>query len=111
MTYFQSNGIQIALDDYGTGASSLSLALELPVAEIKIDRTFTKDVMHDPLKQAIVQSILDFARKTHVRSCIEGIENTEIAEVQSFKVALLARERACRYIPSTRTSSASSRHC
>lgn len=80
ISYFQSNGIQVALDDYGTGASSLSLALELPVAEIKIDRTFTKDVMHDPLKQAIVQSILDFARKTHVRSCIEGIENTEIAE-------------------------------
>lgn len=80
ISYFQSNGIQVALDDYGTGASSLSLALELPVSEIKIDRTFTKDVMNDPLKQAIVESILDFARKTQVRSCIEGIENAEIAE-------------------------------
>lgn len=80
ISFFKEHGIQIALDDYGTGSASLSLALELPVGEIKIDRSFTKDVMEDELKQAIVESILVFTGRIRMRSCIEGIETHEMAE-------------------------------
>lgn len=80
ISFFKEHGIQIALDDYGTGSASLSLALELPVGEIKIDRSFTKDVMADELKQAIVESILVFTGRIRMRSCIEGIETHEMAE-------------------------------
>lgn len=80
ISFFKEHGIQIALDDYGTGSASLSLALELPVGEIKIDRSFTKDVMSDELKQAIVESILVFTGRIRMRSCIEGIETHEMAE-------------------------------
>lgn len=80
ISFFKEHGIQIALDDYGTGSASLSLALELPVGEIKIDRSFTKDVMADELKQAIVESILVFTGRIKMRSCIEGIETHEMAE-------------------------------
>lgn len=78
--FFRENGIQIALDDYGTGASSLSLAIELPVAEVKIDKSFVSGIKNDTLKQALVESIIAFARKLDIRCCIEGIEDTETAD-------------------------------
>lgn len=83
ITFFNENGIRVALDDYGTGQASLSLALILPIGEIKIDRTFTKDVMEDKRKSALIESILLFANKSGIRTCIEGIETLEMADFLS----------------------------
>lgn len=76
--FFHSKGIKIALDDFGTGNSSLSLALELPFDELKVDMSFIKDIKDKPQNQAMVQSIIDYAKRTKTETCIEGIENREI---------------------------------
>ena len=78
--FFHSQGIKIALDDFGTGNSSLSLALELPFDELKVDMSFIRDIKQKPQNQAMVQSIVDYARRTNTETCIEGIEDTEVSD-------------------------------
>lgn len=78
--FFHSQGIKIALDDFGTGNSSLSLALELPFDELKVDMSFIHDIKQKPQNQAMVQSIVDYARRTNTETCIEGIENKEVSD-------------------------------
>lgn len=76
--FFHSKGIKIALDDFGTGNSSLSLAIELPFDELKVDMSFIRDIKDKPQNQAMVQSIIDYAKRTKTETCIEGIENREV---------------------------------
>lgn len=76
--FFHSKGIKIALDDFGTCNSSLSLALELPFDELKVDMSFIRDIKDKPQNQAMVQSIIDYAKRTKTETCIEGIENREV---------------------------------
>lgn len=76
--FFHSKGIKSALDDFGTGNSSLSLALELPFDELKVDMSFIRDIKDKPQNQAMVQSIIDYAKRTKTETCIEGIENREV---------------------------------
>lgn len=76
--FFHSKGIKIALDDFGTGNSSLSLALELPFDELKVDMSFIRDIKDKPQNQAMVQSIIDYAKRTKTETCIEDIENREV---------------------------------
>lgn len=76
--FFHSKGIKIALDDFGTGNSSLNLALELPFDELKVDMSFIRDIKDKPQNQAMVQSIIDYAKRTKTETCIEGIENREV---------------------------------
>lgn len=78
--FFHSQGIKIALDDFGTGNSSLSLALELPFDELKVDMSFIRDIKQKPQNQAMVQSIVDYAKRTNTETCIEGIENKEVRD-------------------------------
>ena len=78
IAFFHSKGIKIALDDFGTGNSSLSLALELPFDELKVDMSFIKDIQKKPQNQAMVQSIVDYAKRTNTQTCIEGIENKAV---------------------------------
>ncbi|MBD9083834.1 MAG: EAL domain-containing protein, partial [Lachnospiraceae bacterium] len=62
------------------GNSSLSLALELPFDELKVDMSFIRDIKQKPQNQAMVQSIVDYARRTNTETCIEGIENKEVSD-------------------------------
>lgn len=78
VAFFRSQGIKIALDDFGTGNSSLSLALELHFDELKVDMSFIKDIKNKPQNQAMVQSIIDYAKRTHTETCIEGIEDANV---------------------------------
>ena len=78
VAFFHSQGIKIALDDFGTGNSSLSLALELPFDELKVDMSFIRDIKNKPQNQAMVQSIVDYAKRTNTDTCIEGIEDEEV---------------------------------
>lgn len=77
--FFHSHNIKIALDDFGTGNSSLSLALELPVDELKVDMSFIRNIENKPQNQAMVQSIVDYAKRTNTETCIEGIENEQVS--------------------------------
>ncbi|WP_449621248.1 EAL domain-containing protein [Robertmurraya sp. Marseille-Q9965] len=67
-------GIQISIDDFGKGYSSLYQLLQLPIDEIKIDRQFIKDINENEKQVLLVQSILDFAHGLQLNVVAEGVE-------------------------------------
>jgi diguanylate cyclase (GGDEF)-like protein len=73
-------GVQVAIDDFGVGYTSLSQLRGLSVAEIKIDRTFVTDLDRNPKDQAIVDSIIGLARGLGCRVTAEGVETEAVAD-------------------------------
>lgn len=67
-------GVNIALDDYGTGYASLSLLKRLPISRLKIDRSFVSDLPGDVEDAAVVQAILFLGRQFGLSVVAEGIE-------------------------------------
>ena len=78
VAFFHSCGIRVAMDDYGTGSASSSIVMNIPMDEIKIDMSFIRDIMDNPKNQAMVLSILDFAGKSNMTTCLEGVETEEL---------------------------------
>ena len=78
VAFFQSCGIRVAMDDYGTGSASSSIVMNIPMDEIKIDMSFIRNIMDNPKKQEMVRSILYFADKSNMATCLEGVENEEL---------------------------------
>jgi diguanylate cyclase (GGDEF)-like protein len=72
-----ATGIGVSVDDFGTGYSSLGLLKHLPVDELKIDRTFVRDLLTDDADAAIVQSVVDLGGRLGLRTVAEGVEDAE----------------------------------
>ena len=70
-------GIDISIDDFGTGYSSLSYLRELPVDELKIDKSFIDDMPFDKDACAIVKSIISLAKSLGYKTVAEGVEKEE----------------------------------
>lgn len=73
----QDQGIKLSIDDYGTGYSSLAQLKQLPVNELKIDRSFVDKVSSDPDDQIIVRSTIRMAHDMGLSVVAEGIEDKE----------------------------------
>lgn len=73
-------GILISMDDFGTGYSSLSLLKKIPIAKLKIDQTFIRDLFDDPSDAAIVSTIISIARNLNLKVVAEGVETKEQME-------------------------------
>jgi diguanylate cyclase (GGDEF)-like protein len=70
-------GIRLAIDDFGTGHSSLAYLQHLPVQIMKIDRSFTRDLMTDRGSKAIIRSAIELGRSLGLTVVAEGIETGE----------------------------------
>jgi diguanylate cyclase (GGDEF)-like protein len=74
-------GVDVAIDDYGTGYSSLAYLRQLAVDELKLDRVFTSGLGTDPEATAIAQHTVALAHALGLRLVAEGIETTEAADL------------------------------
>jgi predicted signal transduction protein with EAL and GGDEF domain len=70
-------GVALSLDDFGTGYSSMQHLRRLPIAEVKIDRSFVLGMATDSDDSAIVGSIIDLGRRLGLRVVAEGVEDEE----------------------------------
>lgn len=84
------HGLKTSIDDYGTGFSSLAYLRDLPVTELKMDRSFVATVCTDDRSRLIVASTIDMAHALDLRVVAEGVESAAVtAEVVAMGVDLL----------------------
>jgi diguanylate cyclase (GGDEF)-like protein len=68
-------GVHLSIDDFGTGYSSLAYLQDLPVREIKIDRSFVANLITKPADQVIVRSTIELAHNLGLNATAEGVED------------------------------------
>ncbi len=89
-------GVRASIDDFGTGYSSLAVLGQLPVAEIKIDRTFVTDMLSNSKHAVIVRSTIDLGHNLERTVTAEGVEDEDTLE----KLRELGCDRAQGYFMS-----------
>jgi EAL domain-containing protein (putative c-di-GMP-specific phosphodiesterase class I) len=70
-------GVQLAVDDFGTGFSSLTFLTRVSVDELKVDREFVAKMVHSAEAAAIVRTTVDLARTLGLRVVAEGVETAD----------------------------------
>jgi diguanylate cyclase (GGDEF)-like protein len=75
-----SVGIRISIDDFGTGHSSFVYLKNLPINEIKLDKTFIMDINSSNEGFNIVKSTIDLAKELQIQTVAEGVETKEIQD-------------------------------
>lgn len=75
LTRLRRHDIEISVDDFGTGYSSLAYLRDLPVDELKLDRSFVLPMIDDPRAAALVASTIALAHSLDLRMVAEGVEN------------------------------------
>ena len=77
LTELKSSGVRIAMDDFGTGPSSLSYLYQLPIDTVKIDRSFVQDLGDSSRSRSVTGGIIAMAKKIGLVVVAEGVETEE----------------------------------
>ncbi|MGN6184757.1 MAG: putative bifunctional diguanylate cyclase/phosphodiesterase, partial [Thermoanaerobaculia bacterium] len=75
LSMLQSMGVRLSVDDFGTGYSSLTHLRELPIDEIKIDKSFVSGMLNSEADAAIVRTVIDLGHNLGKQVCAEGVED------------------------------------
>ncbi len=73
----RASGIQISVDDFGTGFSSLSFLTRVPVDELKVDRSFVEEMIDSTVAEAVVRGAVELGDRLGARVIAEGVETAE----------------------------------
>ena len=76
ITELRETGVNVVLDDFGTGFSSLSYIKDIPVSGLKLDQSFVADLCQ-PRTATVIRAILDIAREFGITVTAEGVETVE----------------------------------
>ena len=74
---FKKQNIKVSLDDFGTGYSSLRLLKKLPIAELKIDKSFVDDILVNKASKNMIESIISIANNLGFYTVAEAVETKD----------------------------------
>ncbi len=78
LSALRDHGVKISVDDFGTGYSSLAYLRDLPIDELKLDKSFVLPMSDDPRAVALVTSTIGLAHSLGLRMVAEGVENGHV---------------------------------
>ncbi|MDQ1660735.1 MAG: hypothetical protein QOJ68_715, partial [Blastococcus sp.] len=81
LTVLRSIGVRIAVDDFGTGWSSLAYLVGMPVDVLKMDQHFLANVEHDQARQAMCRAVLSLGASLNLPVIVEGVTNAAVLEL------------------------------
>ncbi len=80
LTRLRMKGIELSIDDFGTGHSNLRQLQLMPFNELKIDKGFIRNCETDKESESIVRSSIELGQRLAIRTVAEGVETRELAE-------------------------------
>jgi EAL domain-containing protein (putative c-di-GMP-specific phosphodiesterase class I) len=77
----KAHNISLSLDDFGTGYSSLSILREVPIDELKIDKSFVDHITDNQTDKKMIKSIISMGKNLGMHVLAEGVETKEHADI------------------------------